>query len=182
MPQELSTYTYIGLELTKALVPAIVAIGGGLWVAFTYVDNQRRAHEQQAIQAKNDNITRLVEARKPFASVQLQLFIEAGKVAGELAAFDKSNERWMESAEWKAYYTRFYQLFWTELSIVEDDEIKAAMQEFSGQLNKVLSQPHDIAEQKELNQVAYRLARKIRASIEKTWMLDLGPLTGPTKE
>jgi hypothetical protein len=103
--------------------------------------------------------------------------MEAGKVVGQLAAFDKSSANWMESPEWKTEYNRFYQLFWTELSIVEDNDIKAGMQDFSRQLKKVLSHPNDLVERKELNQVAYRLARTIRAGIEKAWVLDLDPLT-----
>ena len=176
IPQERPPTPYIALELTKALVPALVALGGGLWVAFTYIDSQRRSHEQKDIQAKNDNIARLIEARKPFATLQLQLFMEAGKVAGKLAAFDKSVDNWMDSPEWKSLCERFYQLSWTELSIVEDDDIKTAMVAFSEQLKKA---PSDASA---LNLVAYCLARKIRAGIETTWVLDLGQLSGQTKE
>jgi hypothetical protein len=138
---------------------------------------KRKGREQRTILSKEDNITRLIEAQKPFATIQLQLFMEAGKVVGQLAAFDKSSANWMESPEWKTEYNRFYQLFWTELSIVEDNDIKAGMQDFSRQLKKVLSHPNDLVERKELNQVAYRLARTIRAGIEKAWVLDLDPLT-----
>ena len=171
---ELSTTAYVVLELIKALVPALIAISGGLWVAFTYVENQRLAREQEVAQAKKENITRLVEAQKPFTYIQLQLFMEAGKVAGQLATFDKTGEKWIDSGEWKGYYTRFYQLFYTELSIVEDQEIKEAMEKFASQLEAVVKDPHNVNKNEDLKQVAYQLARHIRASIEKTWVIDLG--------
>ena len=108
--------------------------------------------------------------------------MEAGKAAGQLAAFDKSIDKWPESVEWKGYYTRFYQLFWTELSIVEDEKIKSAMQDFSRQLNAVLHEPGNESLQTELNQVAYRLARNLRRGIEKQWEVDLGALTDPSNK
>ena len=178
----LSTTGYVILELAKVLVPALVTIGGGAWVAFTYLDGQKQARAKQEVQIRNDNLTRRLEVQKPFSSIQLAIFMEAGKIAGQLAAFDKSTDNWQESVEWKGYYTRFYQLFWTELSIVEDEEIKSAMQDFSRQLNMVLREPKNESLQKELNQVAYRLARTIRGSIEKAWDVNLGTLTDPSKK
>jgi hypothetical protein len=166
----------VGSELLKSLVPALTAIIGGLWVAYTYVENQRQAREQEVAQSRKDNITRLIEAQKPFASVQLQLFMEAGKVAGQLATFDKTGERWSENSEWKGYYTRFYQLFYTELSIVEDQQIKEAMQNFSAQLQKITREAYKVDEDDKLKQLAYQLARHIRASIEETWKVGLSPL------
>ena len=179
---ELSKAEYIGLELAKVLLPALIAILSGLWVAFTYIDGQEQARAKQDKQIQNDNLTRRLEVQKPFSSIQLALFMEAGKAAGQLAAFDKSAEKWRESVEWKGYYTRFYQLFWTELSIVEDEEIKSAMQNFSLQLNAVLHAPGDESLQQQLNQLAYRLARTLRRGIEKTWDVDLGALTDPSKK
>jgi len=169
------------LELVKTLVPAMTAVIGGLWVAWTYVDNQRAASKHDQAQAERDERTRRIEAQKPFSSIQLSLFMEAGKVTGELAAFDKSTENWADSAEWKGYYTRFYQLFWTELSIVEDDDIKSSMVQFSAQLKTVLREPKNETAQKELQQVAYRLARTIRKSIQNTWDVDLGLINDPSK-
>jgi hypothetical protein len=177
IPPDLPANSYIFLELTKALVPALVTIVGGLFVAYRYITDQRHARDQESKQANQENIARLIEARKPFAAIQLQLFIEAGKIAGQLAAFDKSTLNWMENDAWKSDYARFYQLFWTELSIVEDEGIKVAMQDFSRQLKKVVSHPTDLGEQKQLNNVAYRLALAIRGGIEKMWVLDLDRLT-----
>jgi hypothetical protein len=71
MPPDLSVRTYIFLELIKALVPAFVAIGGGIWVAYKYIKDQTQGREQRTILSKEDNITRLIEAQKPFATIQL---------------------------------------------------------------------------------------------------------------
>jgi hypothetical protein len=104
--------------------------------------------------------------------------MEAGKVAGQLATFDKTNDTWMQTLEWKNYYTRFYQLYYTELSIVENQEIKEAMQSFSKQLKKVLGDPQNEDEGEDLKQASYQLAKRIRKGIEETWEVKLDPLTG----
>ena len=179
---ELTKTEYIVLEIAKALIPALVALGGGLFVVFKYFKDQKQDLAKQNEQIRNNNLTRRLEVQKPFSSIQLALFMEAGKAAGQLAAFDKSAEKWPESVEWKGYYTRFYQLYWTELSIVEDEKIKSAMQDFKRQLNAVLGEPGNKDLQEELKQVAYRLARKIRSGIEKTWEVDLGILTDPSSK
>jgi hypothetical protein len=56
------------------------------------------------------------------------------------------------------------------------------MQDFSSQLHKVISDPKNGPEQEELHQVAYRLARAIRASIETTWDTNLGILKDSSRK
>jgi hypothetical protein len=163
----------------KIIVPALTTtIAGtiaGAWVVLRYLRDQRNT-------TASEHLTRQMEVRRPFATIQLNLFMEAGKVAGELAAFDKSTEGWQEHTEWKKAYTRFYQLFWAELSIVENEDIKHAMESFAGKLNEVLRQPRNKGFQEELKQDAYQLARTLRLSIERNWEVDLGTLLRDAKE
>lgn len=179
--EPLSPKTKEILALIQALLPVMTAIIGGLWVAYTYLEQQNEARAQQEIQSKRDNETRLLEARKPFLDKQLTLYGEAAEVTGKLVAiyppvFD----------DWKKNEQIFEELFWTELSVVEDQEVKHAMQEFSQQLKIVDSDwigqlyRRSDAEQKdfeELRQRSYRLALALRDSIQASWNVELNGST-----
>jgi hypothetical protein len=164
------------------ILPALTAVVGGLWVAWTYLDQQKKAQEQRNDQIEQENRARIFEAQKPFAERQLNTFLEAGKVAGYLAVYDKSKPGWAGTQEWKENITRFYQLFWTDLSIVEDDTTKHAMERFSKQLQIVVKNPDNSEEAIKLNDYSYKLATHIRASIQNTWRIDLGKLSQTTKD
>jgi hypothetical protein len=75
--EPLSPKTKAILALIQGLLPAMTAIVGGLWVAITYLEQQKEARAQQEIQAQRDNKTRLLEARKPFLDKQLALYGQA---------------------------------------------------------------------------------------------------------
>lgn len=176
--EPLSPVTKAVLELVQALVPALTAVAGGLWVAYTYLQQKKEAQVQQKIQAERENRTRLIEAQKPFAQRRLETYTETSRIVGTLVALDKSTEKWAANREWINALKRFHELYWTDMSIVEDDQVKKAMQEFSEQLDLVIYGPTNTnhyepikANQEELKQRAYRLSRGIRASIERTWEL-----------
>jgi hypothetical protein len=124
----LSPWTKAILALIQGLVPALTGIVGGLWVAFTYLDHQKEARVQQATQAEKDGQARLIEARKPFADKQLALYLEAAQVAGKLVALNPDDE------DWKSTERRFWELYWSELTLVEDKGVEAAMVKFSQHL------------------------------------------------
>jgi hypothetical protein len=158
-------------------VQALGAVAAGVWVAFTYFGHLKELQLQEKNLSDREDRARLIEAKKPFAEVQLALFMEAGRVVGQLVAFDKSKAEWVESKEWKDIFARFYGLFWTELSIVEDEAVKKAMEKFSSQLQLVVASPQTQEAQDKLNERAYKLARQIRSSIEDAWHVKLGEIT-----
>ena len=162
------------LALVQGLLPAMTAIIGGLWIAYTYLQDQ--GHQADAIkaQAAKDAQTRAIEARLPFTKVQLDTYIETAKVVGGLV----STSNWT-TEEWNKNRQRFEELFWTELSMVEDAGVKGAMQDFRAQLQKVqhdAGPPWKVADDdfNELQQRSYRLASALKASIESSWQIDLG--------
>jgi hypothetical protein len=165
------------LQLIQGLLPAITGILAGLWVAKTYLDQQKTNQTQQQIQAEKDSRTRLLEARKPFIDKQLALYIETTKVAGELASTYSSGP----TNEWNNSFRRFEQLYWTELSMVEDDNVRLAMEDFYKYLNWVNEQPAIVPLEKwrDLQYSSYRLARAIRGSIESTWDVTLSNTPSP---
>jgi hypothetical protein len=69
------------LSLIQALLPAMTAVIGAVWIAFTYLDQQKEIQRQQSNQATKDSTTRLIKARKPFTDKQLALF-ETPQIVG----------------------------------------------------------------------------------------------------
>ena len=166
----LSPMTTAILALVQGLLPALTAIVGGIWIAWTYLENQKHAQAEQIAQAQKENTTRLLEARKPFIDKQLAPYVETSQVAGKLV----STEHYSDS-DWQDQFRRFEELFWTELSMVEDEGVKAAMQNFARKLrwiNSHQSAAHH-SDQEELQQLSYQLARALRSGIESTWYINL---------
>jgi|SRR6202035_3248012 hypothetical protein len=166
----LSPMTTAVLALIQGLLPALTATAGGIWIAWTYIENQKHAQAEQIEQAQKENTTRLLEARKPFIDKQLALYVETSQVAGRLVSTDDYS-----GGEWQSQFRRFEELFWTELSMVEDEGVKTAMQNFARKLrwmnsNKISVQKSD---QEELRQLSYQLARALRSGIESTWYINL---------
>ena len=160
------------IALIKALGPTMVAAGSAIWIVLTYLRQQKESRRQRLEQAEKDNITRMFEARKPFNDKQLALYSEVAQVTGRLVT--SSN---YTSPEWTKNVRRFEQLFWTELSMVEDEGVKQAMQEFSKQLALLIKEDDEggasVNTFKALQQCSYRLASALRASIASSWLIKL---------
>jgi hypothetical protein len=162
----LSPTTTAILALTQGLLPALTAIVGGLWIVWTYIDNQKHTQSAQAEQARRDSDARTFEARKPFLDKQLALYIETSQVSGQLVSGDD-----LLDPEWKKQFRRFEQLYWSELSMVEDDGVKAAMEEFGAKLRLMSGHKDSVSSSdlSELRQLSYRLAKALRSGIESRW-------------
>ena len=132
-------------------IGALVAAGGLLWGATSFLITAR-------IQAE----TRQLEARKPFLDRQLTLYTEATQNAAILAT---SND---PDAIAKARQ-RFWELYWGQLAMVEngglsakEGGVEAAMVAFGQCLNRGCPQP-------ELQPLALRLAHACRDSLAVSW-------------
>ena len=66
----------------------------------------------------------------------------------------------------KLEHSRFWQLFWGPMSLVEDQGAKKAMEDFGGCLTAV---EESSASMSSLRQPAYRLAKGLRESLARTW-------------
>jgi hypothetical protein len=163
----LSPLTTAILALIQGLLPAMTAIVGGLWVAFTYLEHQNESRLAQQEQAKKDNVTRLLEAKKPFITKQLELYIKSAEIAGELVSINPD----VSKADWIKTLREFEKLFWTELSMVEDDNVKKAMQDLYPRLKWMRDQTEFMTEDKLLpiQESSYQLAKALRISIEASW-------------
>lgn len=116
--EPLSPRTQAVLALVQGLLPALTAIIGGLWIAGTYLNDQR-------INAHKEAISRLIEAQRPFLERQLKMYVEATEVVGKMVTITPS------STEWDGLERRFWELYWTELTMVEDKMVEEAMVKYS---------------------------------------------------
>jgi hypothetical protein len=164
----------IVLAWIQGLLPTMTAVVGALWIAYKYVDEKREAQEQNLRQAESEAATRALEARKPFLDRQLAIYFEAAEVAGKIVTIED-----FKNDEWRSNRLRFSQLFWTVLSLVEDDKVKDAMVKFSDQLDLVESMTvpgtnAPEAARSDLEQRAYGLARSFKESLENSWDVETG--------
>jgi hypothetical protein len=106
------------------------------------------------------------ELRKPFFERQFSLVFEAVETVSGLAAMS-------DDAQWKSKLARFWQLYWGELSIVENRALESAMVSFGQALHRIRQ---DFTSRAELELYAYQVARAGRDLLEEAWGLGLEPL------
>jgi hypothetical protein len=169
----LSPVTKAVLQLIQGLLPALTAIAAGVWVAWTYFDHQKQVRFEQEAQAARENTTHQLEAQKPFNQKQLELYVEAAQVTGRLVSAETFG-----TDEWKNDARRFEELYWTELTMVEDDGVKNAMVEFRPVLRAII-QKGSLSEEdrRTLQDSSYHLAKALNASIASTWVVTLSEVT-----
>lgn len=157
-------------KLLQIWLPVLTVVGGALWGLYTYLDHQKEAQRLLAIEVRKDAITRTVEARKPFLEKQLALYFETAQVAGKIVTLTPTDD------EWKGVERRFWELYWSELSMVEDRAVEEAMVKFSKKLyDYTARKKFTVTNVKEeelkrpLFEAAFELAHAIRKSIENEW-------------
>ena len=130
----------------------------------------RKARQGQEEEQKKKEIeAALREARRPFLERQQELYFEATIVAAKLATLEDSTER-------RAARNRFEQLYWGELSVVEDKLVEAAMVEFRQTLTVFENEPINSREtlREELKRQTLKLAHGCRDSLARGWGYDRG--------
>jgi hypothetical protein len=143
-------------------LPILTVIVGGVWGLYTYIEAQKDARDQAQIEQEKLASARAREAQQPFLKMQLDLYYETAQVIGKLVTLDPSKE------EWKSAETRYWALYWSELSLVEHDVVKRAMQEYSGALSAYKKAPND-ASRGRLEGNTYTLATALRDGISSSW-------------
>jgi len=132
-------------------ISALVALGGLIWAATSFLITIR-------IEAE----TRQFEARQPFLQKQLELYTEATNNASIIAT--SSDPKALNTAR-----QRFMELYWGELALVEnggllsnEDSVENAVAKFKQCLDSNCSQD-------ELQQLALKLAHACRDSLAISW-------------
>lgn len=135
--------------LCKIAAVVGVLIGGG-WAIYKYLDSRVEAARTAAI-----------EARKPFETERLSLYLRATSAAAALATTNTKKER--EKAE-----QEFWSLYWGPLSIVEDKAVEASMVRIGRCIrNNQCEKP--------IEQLALDLDYACRLSVAESWDVDLPP-------
>lgn len=108
-------------------------------------------------QREMDALARAREAAKPFLELRTERYLEAVKVAGVLADPARHTSDELEAAE-----KRFWELYWAELSMVENAEVERRMVELKNALEPT-------ATLHARQQAVLSLARAIRDSMAQSW-------------
>jgi hypothetical protein len=143
------------------MFPIVVSVGTAIWAINGYLDQQKAALAQQ----QAAEVARANEARKPFFEKQLALYFETAKVVGSLATEAPYSD------SWKIAKTRFYALYWSELSMVEDRGVEEGMVKFERTLKNF---DKDGSLRAQVQTQAYCLAHTLKASIASNWTVDFG--------
>ena len=130
--------------------------------------DKKAADDQQL--AKQVEAAR-IEAQKPFLQRQQELYFAAAVAASRLATLDLGPER-------DAARKRFYELYWGELSIVEDKLVEKAMVRFADTLDDFEQKKFDKdsgtpkVDKLDLQQKSLELAHACRDSLARGFGYD----------
>lgn len=177
----LSPTTQAILSLIQGLLPLMTAIAGGLWVAFTYLDNQRLQAEQQRVatirqdaETSRQRILRQFEARRPFLERQLETYIQTTSVIGKIVTLEPGSKDLEEAMR------RFQQLYKGEIPLFGDTTVSLAAFNFDERLFKweetlKANDPvKQVSAKIDLKTEAGRFAWIIGASIRDAWTIREG--------
>jgi hypothetical protein len=143
------------LHRWATIVPLIIAALGFVWGVYQYFQGQKVRAEQIKLDQDREAVQRRIEARRPFLEKQLTLYTEASIAAATIAT---SND----AAAIAKAKTRFHELYWGELALVEDSPVEQAMMGFGRGLDQG-------ADQAELQQLSLKLAVACRDSLAVSW-------------
>jgi hypothetical protein len=143
----ISTQVFVdNLEKFARWIAIALVLAVALWGGITMVNTFRTQTE-----------TRQIEARKPFLDRQLTLYTEATKVAAIIATSD-------DPAQLATSRQRFLELYWGELSLVENRGVETAMVNFR---NCLISK--DACSKDDLQRASLNLAHACRESLAESW-------------
>lgn len=147
------------------LLGLLGGLGSFVWGVYQWRAKSDRELTQDKAEADRIAATRKLEATRPFLERQLKLYPEASQVAAVLATSTDAAERSVASK-------RFWQLYWGELALVENQEVEAAMVAFGKGLKGE-------APLSELQDLSLQLAHACRRSLDRSW--GINAWTAPDK-
>jgi hypothetical protein len=112
-------------------------------------DADSRAKEAEA--RLREDATRRQELLQPGLELRRRRYLDILSTLGKIAAYEQDPKTLVEAKR------RFWELYWADLSLVEDDDVKTAMEELGGMLDSNL--------QSTFQQATYKFAGLIRQRI-----------------
>jgi hypothetical protein len=151
------------------IITATIAVAG-FWFGIIQYQRQETARATAlTAQIKSENEARVKEFKKSFWEKQLGFYLEAARTSATLANFQAEEKAETQAERGKARI-RFWQLYWGELAVVEDDLVAAAMITFA---NCLRGNESGTCSDATLKSYSLDLAVAFRKSVEKAW--DLTP-------
>jgi hypothetical protein len=159
-----------------SLVLAVI----GAFVAYkTYVTQQDESRSQddarhQATLTQNSQFeqNRNEQYARRFWEKQLDLYFAACKAAATLATVESPKHAIYAPAR-----AQFDQLYFGELCIVESEEVAQRMVDFKNAIETYEKDPSAPGRRNSVRDLSLQLAFACRASTEKRWQVELGPIT-----
>jgi hypothetical protein len=152
------------LDGLRAWWPIITAVALAAWVIFKWIDTQRSLAHNRRLEVEKQAQIRGFELQKPFLDEQLKLYFETAKVVGNLATLDQNDPKWREALQ------RFDELYWSELSMVEQSTVESAMV----RLRQAIDMYRGSGQSKgEVQFRSYCLAHAIRDGVRQTWIVNI---------
>lgn len=143
------------LHKWATVVPLVIAALGFVWGVYQYFQGQKVRAEQVKLDQDREAVQRRIEARRPFLERQLALYTEATNAAATIATS-------ADATAVAAAHSRFWELYWGELALVEDSAVEQAMIAFGKGLDRG-------AGQAALQQLSLGLAIACRDSLAVSW-------------
>jgi hypothetical protein len=136
----------VDFEKTLKFIGVAITLGGLALGVANYLASVRRDVE-----------TRNLEARKQYLTRQLDLYTEATRAAAKLATARQG------SPDYTKAWGRFWELYWGELSMVENREVEGAMKSMGDCLNGNCQGCED------LKRCSLDVAHACRRSLADSW-------------
>jgi hypothetical protein len=169
-------------DIVKTWGTVVAMILGGFWTVSVYSCDRMKEKDKEIGELKRQATAALIEAQKPYLSYQKGLYEKAAEVAGLLTTLKPGEALWNTNED------RFWQLYWSELSVVENSNVEAAMVHVCQALIPYKAPPDDVAKKQKLEGAVYELAHAIRDGFRDSWTQgqpintssnsDLGPNSG----
>ncbi|MBI1735352.1 MAG: hypothetical protein HYR51_09275 [Candidatus Rokubacteria bacterium] len=131
------------------------AMASFIWGVYQWRVKSDHELTQARYEAARLVASRKIEATKPFLERQLKLYTDASQIAAVLATTRDGAERAKATK-------RFWELYWGELALVENEAVETAMVALGDALQRNSPPP-------ELQQLSLRLARACRISLDRSW-------------
>ncbi len=143
------------VEILGQVVQVVsVVIGVVISVLSFNITWQKEAEARRAAALKQE-----IEAEKPFLILRQQRYQETLQTAGVLANPEQNSAEELQKAE-----KRFWELYWSELALVEGRDVEKAMIRFGDELRPTMSPTSRQA-------AAYHLSHALRDSLFRSWRI-----------
>jgi hypothetical protein len=156
------------LDAVVGLLPALIAVTGGLWALYKYLRDRKDASEKDRAIREQANKTAEIEAQKPFSAKQQEIYFDLLATTSLISTREPEGELEQRGGipERDAAIRHFWVLFWGALPMVANQEVAIAADAFSVALN-------DQDDFVPLRNASMDLARACRQALGTAWNLGL---------